>query len=178
MSLKKNQDNRTMDYLKSAQSKFAYTEDNSINILVIALDIGEIENCFLHLVFGSSGLFTENSFSTHEIYDKVDFVLLTSLVSGHTAGNSIDNAWSLSNYFNLLVYNPYSKKHIKDLSVAEYGTNRYEKVVGLFPDDTTRFSDYFKEFLKNRKQDSPLEGILMSSYFAEYYPYLWKTETK
>ena len=174
----KNQDNRTLDYLKSAQSKFTYTDNNSLNVLVIAVDIGEIEDYFSHLTFGASGLFTQNSFCTHDTYDKVDFVLLTSLVTGHKKYNDIDNAWSLSNYFNLLVYNPFSKKHKKELPTQEHVSNEYRKIAGLFPDDTERFSYCFVEFLKKQEKDGlPIEGIFMSSYFAEYYPHLWKIET-
>ena len=171
----KNQDNRTLDYLKSAQSKFAYADNNSINVLVIAVDIGEVENYFSHLTFGYSGLFTQNSFCTHETYDKVDFVYLTSLVTGHKKHSEINNAWSLSSYFNLLVYNPFSKKHKKNALTQEQVSNEYSKVVGLFPDDTERFSNYFVEFLKKQEKDGlPIEGIMMPSYLAEHYPHLWK----
>ena len=100
---------------------------------------------------------------------------MTSLVSGHKKHDEDYNSWSLSSYFNLLVYNPFSKKHKEKGSTQEQVNNEYSKVVGLFPDDTERFSKYFLEYSKKQEKDGlPIEGIMMSSYMAKYYPHLWK----
>lgn len=166
----KNCDNRLVDYLKSGQQKFIYSNNNSINVLVISVPSENIESYWGYLYNCFSGLFTEKSFNPHCDYDKVDVILLTNMIAGHQKPNDAFNSWDISSYCNLLCKNPYSRKHISKLH------NGYIKLQDLFPNDTERFESFYNSFIeKCEKEKLPLQGIMFPTYLHTNYPLLWKT---
>lgn len=120
INIKKNDDNKLCEYLKSAQTKFCNSSSSICNILFIALPITEIQRFFGYISNGYSGLFVTNppiQLLSPVDFDKTDVIILSNIVDGHTFSyNNINSSWMLNEYFNLMISSPF--KSI-DSSVAQ-----------------------------------------------------------
>jgi hypothetical protein len=76
-------DNKLVDYLKSGQEKFSDTLDNTLNIVMVGVRSGDLQDYWQYLYNDYSGLFTNSSFCCKDEYSKVDAVLLTNVIEGH-----------------------------------------------------------------------------------------------
>ena len=160
-------DNKIIDYMLSAQEKFSDSDDE-INVLVISLPSNQMQDYFRFLGKNNSGILCGglHMFNHKEKdFDKIDYIMLTNIVSGHDKEVMI-NPWDLSNYCNLLLKNPYSKRSILPETVA--------KVLGLIPNDGSRYNN-----LRESKIGSTqllVEDCLLNEFLVKNYPKLYNPQ--
>ncbi|WP_419748566.1 hypothetical protein ACNULB_01495 [Clostridium perfringens] len=174
-SYKKLDDNKILEYLKSAQDKFIESDKNSINILVIAVESEEMQNYWWYLYNRMSGIFT-NSFEgkfrdknnkviTSTDFNKTDVIYLTNIPSGHLKLSDEFDAWNLSSYCNLLCINYNSNKFINDKNSIMYSL-----ICDLLPNVSKKFENGYKEFQKeSEKKGIPLEFLYFPAFLTENF---------
>lgn len=108
----KNMDNNLRSFLTNAHEKFNDSStDSEVNILLICCGDREDMQRWVGYLKGPEGLFTNDSFCNHSMYNNVDLVILTNLYYKHKDffSKNIENSWSLSETLNLSIINPYCK---------------------------------------------------------------------
>lgn len=157
-------DNKILDYLKSAQEKVICSDSKTLNVLVLSLCTNEMQDYWDYLYNSFSGLFTDVTYDCHSNYDKVDVVLITNIVSGHQ--NGVTGAWDLKNYFNLFLPNPYCKKFS-----GNSWEGIYSELLDLIPNHTIEFDTFLMELEKEMiKLKTNLHGIIFPSFLNHYFP--------
>lgn len=174
-------DNKVIEYLRSAQRKFQY--DSSLNILVISVSSEMMQSIWGYLYNPQSGIFTrklseqfrnkDGSPMMHSDFDKVDVVLLTNIVSGHKVDVSF-NAWNLENYCNIFFRNPYSK-------AGDSKSEQLKHFLKLLPNEVNRFEDERIKAIKRDREskiDLLTDDLYLFEFLTRHYPLLCKTFTK
>lgn len=157
-------DNKMLDYLKSAQEKFVYSDSKTLNVLVVSVCTNEMQDYWDYLFNSFTGLFTDSTYDNLGNYDKVDIVLLTNIVSGHLG--EIKGAWDLKNYCNLFFPNPYCEKFSTDL-----WKELYCELLNLIPNHTYEFDYFLMELEKEmNKAGINLHGLIFDSFISEKFP--------
>lgn len=166
------EDNKLLSFLRSAQEKFTYSDEKSINLLVVAIPSSKMQDYWGYLYNSHSGVFTPNydeeliGISKNE-FDKVDNILLTNLVSGHIHTVDKYNSWHLENYCNILCRNPNNKR--KTSNQDKY-YEAYKKLQDLLPNDNNRFERLYVNY--NNNMHMAMECIF-SEFLANNYSWLW-----
>lgn len=178
IKLKKNDDNKICDYLKSAQTKFNDSPNEKIcNILFVALPITEIQRYFGYITNDISGLFAPNSsmpIMTPDQFSKTDVIILSSIVDGHTFSyDKIVSSWKLDEYFNFMIRNPF--KSLEPMVAKE--------LLDIIPNSTLEFDQYYDSFKKACLQEGIKSGdnnlandlmpLVFPHYFSKYYSKFW-----
>lgn len=169
-SFKKLDDNKILEYLKSAQNKFIQSDQNSINVLVIAVESEEMQNYWGYIYNRMSGIFTENfqgkfkdkdgKIIKSEDFNKTDVIYLTNIPSGHLKLNDDFDAWNLSSYFNLLCINVNSDKFIND---------RNSKIYTLLYDLLPNVNEEFEKGLIEVQDESEKNGVSLEPIYFESF---------
>lgn len=106
----KKMDNKLKDYLISAHGKFlSGPVDNELNVLVVCCDDAMDMQKWYGYMYAAQGLFTEDSYVSHDLYSNVDVVLLSNLYHRHRRPAEkplLQNHWSFSDAFNVICVNP------------------------------------------------------------------------
>lgn len=176
---KKIDDNKVLEYLKSAQDKFIKSDKNSINVLVIAVESKEMQNYWGYLYNIMSGIFTdsfEGKFKdkngkviTSADFDKTDVIYLTNIPSGHLKLNDNFDAWNLSSYCNLLCKNIHSNKFINDKD-----SEMYKLLSDLLPNVNEKFEEGLVEIQnQGEKLGMPLDITYFSTFLSNNFKQLY-----
>lgn len=169
-------DNKLVEYLKSAQNKFPNSTEEICNVLVIGTTTKEIQDYFSYLYNGFTGIFGgEKPIMPPEKYSKVDVVVLSNMVDGHYSQINEFNSWRLENYFNLMLVNPHN---------ALKNCNARKKLLEIIPNATIEFEKFLDDFYRTAKleaQEKKCPGLeenlmmlLFPHYFDKYYPAFWR----
>lgn len=178
-SFEKLDDNKVLEYLKSAQKKFIQSDENSINVLVIAVESQKMQDYWGYLYNGMSGIFTESfkgNFTDKdgntvksEDFDKTDVIYLTNIPSGHLILNDEFDVWNLSSYCNLLCININSNKFINDSKNIIYSS-----LCNLLPNINQKFDSGYKDIQKeSEKFGIPLECIYFLKFLTDNFKELY-----
>lgn len=162
-------DNKILDYLKSAQTKFSDDKTDCLNILVVSVRSEDMQSYWNYLYNPLSGLFTENSFHNSKDYNKVDIVILSNLIEGHISPKDEYNSWCLENYCNIICLN--SKK--ENLENNEFIKKLIMLECDIIPNDTIQFEGYMTELIKFFPSYVALNGLLFSHYMNDHYKSQW-----
>lgn len=147
-----------------------------MNILFISLESSEMQEYWNYLYNPYSGIFTENfaskyfckeenRFYAKEDIEKIDVIVLSNIIAGHSNPKDSFNSWNLETYFNLFCLNRYSKKFEKNRNDIGYGL-LYE----LIPNDNLRFEEKLTEVQNWEKENYiPVEPMFVDSYIFDYY---------
>ena len=176
ITLKKNDDNKICEYLKSAQTKFCTQSSNICNILFVALPIKEIERYFGYITNGYSGLFAPDApcrILPADSFNKTDVIILSSIVDGHTFLYNIDSSWKLDEYFSLMLLNPFKT----------IGSEVKKELLDLVPNSTIEFDEYYSAFerqceIESKKHNDPylvrdLMPLVFPHFFSKYFSKFW-----
>lgn len=170
-------DNKVIEYLRSCQKKFNYDND-CINVLVLSVPSGELQDYYGYLCNTLTGIFTD-AFSGHffdkdkkevkfEHFDKVDAIYLTNIVTGHMKIFDKLDAWDLSKYCSIFLINPHSR-HKMEKTIDPL----YENLLSMLPNDTIKFKDEREEKLRTSMLNGvPIDPIIFSVYLHDHYPLL------
>lgn len=169
-------DNKLVEYLKSAQDKFPNSTEEICNILVIGTTIKEIQDYYSYLFNGYTGIFTgQQPIMPCENYSNVDVVVLSNMVDGHYSQIGRFNPWKLNNYFNLMLVNPCN---------ASKNCNARKKLLEIIPNTTIQFEQFFDDYCMSAKLEAQKEKcptleqdlmmLLFPHYFDKYYPIFWR----
>ena len=165
------EDNKLISFLKSAQKKFVYSNENCVNILVVAIPSSKMQDYWSYLYNIQSGLFTPNyddtliGISKNE-FDKVDTILLTNLLSGHIHPVDKKNSWNLESYCNILCNNPNSQQY----KIFKSDVERYEKIRSFIPNSNYEFEELYKKY----DQQNPIfMQCILSDLLANNFPEQW-----
>lgn len=167
-------DNKVIEYLRSAQTKFIY-EPNSINILAISVPSQQMNDYWLYLHNPNTGIFTDRfagkffdknkKVVEHSHFDKVDAIYLTNMLEGHTRCFKDFDSWKLENYCNIFFVNPFSQrtKQHSDLET-------YRKLLDILPNDTSRFKEEYNERKnQSKKTKIPIDAIFFFEFIHKHY---------
>lgn len=177
--IEKNNDNKLVEYLRSAQTKFKNSDEKTLNILFVGLPLNQMEYYYGYLKNGYTGIFTgRNPIMRAEEYNKTDIVVLSSMVEGHLYCDNSYDPWDLKNYFNLFLRNPHTN------TPAKYAL--YAQVLKMIPNDTIRFDEFFDTFYESPKSKEkahkvviPAEiliPLIFSHYLDQYYTKMWRRQ--
>ena len=169
-------DNKLVDYLKSAREKFPELSPIHCNALFIAVQTTDISDYFGYLVNGYTGIFSgREPIMQQDDYRNVDVVVLSNLVDGHLNPEKISDPWNLNKYFNLMILNQAN---------AMSSTAAQERLLSLVPNSTLEFEGYHTKFEETVKQEArskndpfleeDLKILLFPHYFDEHFPQFWK----
>lgn len=113
----KHLDNRMKDFLISAHDKFSDENyDDVVNVLLVCCDDAMDMTKWTSYLTGLQGLFTNNSFHNHKLFNKVDVVILSNLYHRHAHYQekvNIIDSWDFASSFNILFCNPGRKSDKK-----------------------------------------------------------------
>lgn len=154
-------DNKLKDFLLSAHSKFSEAPSpTTLNVLAVCCDNPHDIQKWFYYMYGSQGLFRQDSYVQQSEYNRVDAVFLTSLYHRHHEyfnKDKIKNHWDLASSFNLVCSNPFRKLDKEKLfyhfakTVPNYSTELSSyRVPGSAPDDVKdalRISSFIHEKL-------------------------------
>lgn len=170
---KKTNDNKIINYMDSAQEKFAYS-DSEMNILVISVPSNEMQYYYNYLWNPESGILAgelECFNRRPEEFDKIDVVVLTNIVSGHSMDVGM-NAWDLNNYCTIGFINPNSygiKKHTKPLS----------EMLNVIPDEAIRFQKEREKVLaRDLPRGIPVDEMVVFEYLVNNHSILYSPNEK
>lgn len=175
-TIDKMNDNKLVEYLKSAQNKFPHSTAEVCNILVIGTTTKEIQAYYSYLCNGFTGIFSgKDPIMPSEKYSNVDVVILSNMVDGHYSQIDEFNPWRLENYFNLMLVNPHN---------ISKSCNARKKLLEIIPNSTREFEEFFDVFYEAAKleaQEKKCPGLeedlmmlLFPHYFDKYYPTFWR----
>lgn len=149
------QDNKLMDFLKSAQSKFPHSNEENFNILVVVLYNTEDLDEWYNYLFAEKGVFTDKSFLHDETpkrkmvaYDKVDAIVLTNMMYGHVHYGQLTDIWKMSNWNSFVFLNPDDRQH------SEKGFFYFNEMLDFLNAQTEDFFDFLQRLDKKVKEDS------------------------
>lgn len=168
------EDNKLISFLRNAQEKFIYSNDTSVNILVIALPSSKMQDYWSYLYNTYSGVFTTN-YDEKLIgiekceFDKIDLILLTNLVSGHIHPVDNYNSWFLENYCNIICINMNSHRCQNVSSPKCYGN-----LLDIIPNCTASFYKLYEQYEKyGGAIGQDLMACIFSEFLANNYKWLW-----
>ena len=105
-----NSDLKIKDCLLESAKKFGSVSNHQeLNCVVICCGSPDDIQHYYHCLFGSQGLFTEQSFCPNCEYDSVDTVVLTNVLHRHEqyyAAEAVDDPWLFESAFNIVFENP------------------------------------------------------------------------
>lgn len=167
-------DNKVIEYLKSGQTKFTY-EANCINILVLSVPSGQMDNYWGYLCNPFTGIFTdqfEGKFHDedgndirYQDFDKVDVIYLTNIVEGHRRSFNDFDSWKLENYCSIFIINPFSKRTREKSDIEGY-----KKLLEILPNDTIKFKNERDERNKKGRQlGISTDLIFFTEYLYDHY---------
>lgn len=170
-SIAKSMDNNLLDFLISTQEKVESSRLVDINVLVVCCDSAIDMQLWRGYLFGEQGLFTENAFSSHDKYNRVDYVLLTNMFNRHYRyyeTSKIDNHWSLSKSFNLLYPNRFSKRN---MTIVYEGIKDFRLLSEVFHNYSEDFEEYLKDDTDVPANENPIvkKNILGVAWFSDKY---------
>ncbi|MDE1315787.1 hypothetical protein MEG05_17315 [Vibrio aestuarianus] len=170
-SVEKSVENNLLSFLESTQEKVEKSGVHDINVLVVCCDSAMDMQAWRQSLFGFQGLFTEHSFSSHEKFERVDFVLLTNLYNRHWRfyeANLITDHWNLSNAFCLLYPNKFSLRNTRLLFDSKQELVFMNKV---FPNYSSEFEKYMKDDLDIPNADvaPELKEFAGVAWFSDKY---------
>ena len=141
---KKMKDNNLKDFLVSAQEKVIGAPEKDINVLIVCCDSALDMQAWREYLFGSSGLFTDNSFVPHEKFSRVDYVLLTNIYNRHYEYYNtpvLCDHWKLSSSFCLLYPNKFSSRNKKIMDCK----SDFEFISSIFNNESEDFEEYLQD---------------------------------
>lgn len=172
-------DTKVLSYLSSCKEKFSMENENTLNVLLIALPSSEVQNYWGYLYNAYSGIFTHgfpNTFfcdKEERYYDikdieATDVVILSNIVSGHEKPNDIFDSWNLNNYFNLLCKNIHGRMFKENPN-----NDAFRLLYELFPNDNLEFEKELEKCIEEQKKSNiPLEPIFLNSFLYDHYKLL------
>ena len=177
--IEKNNDNKLVEYLRSAQTKFKNSDEKTLNILFVGLPLKQMAYYYGYLENGYTGIFTGcNPIMRAEEYNKTNIIVLSSMVEGHLYCDDSYDPWDLKNYFNLFLINPHTATPAKHAL--------YAQVLKMIPNDTIRFEEFFVKFYESAKNEEraskeaisaeTLMLLLFPHYLDQYYTKMWRRQ--
>lgn len=168
-------DNKLVEYFKSAQKKFCLPNEQICNVLFVGLPTSEIDDYYSYLMNKYSGIFNGlEPIMQSEEFDKIDVVILSNIVDGHSKTPIPINSWDLSEYFTLMIENP---KCINRSKIAR------EHLLSIIPNSNNHFEKYSKEFYQSIFNEAIFQNdfdlcellpvLLFPHYFSQFYPIFW-----
>ncbi|MCT8335751.1 hypothetical protein NUH30_18845 [Leptospira sp. 85282-16] len=142
LNISKRLDNKLMDFLKSANSKFPKNYPvKHLNILVVACgDADDFQN-FDNYIEDEKGFFTSNSYIDHKHFERVDCIVLSNLYYKHSPkfNKMTKESWDFSQAFNIIYPNPFRKNRESEL---------LNKLYLMIPNYTIEYRKFHKEWIQ------------------------------
>lgn len=164
---KKIMENNLKDYVLQSQAKFV--EGQNTNILVIGLLTNSIADFLTYIINPDTGFATTNAILEMSQYDKIDYILLTNVISGHLLDITQDftnsfNVWDISNYIKFLI-------PIKSISTQSQADN-YSNLIELFESEFYEFANFENSLLKENSLYSKVDDMHMrfGAYLNKKHP--------
>ncbi|MCW7498549.1 hypothetical protein ND860_18585 [Leptospira levettii] len=141
----KRMDNKLMDFLLSANSKFPNKYPiKHLNILVVACGDSEDFQNFENYIEDVKGFFRSNSFTNQNLYNKVDCIILSNLYYKHSPqfNRMTKDSWDFSKAFNIIYPNPFRKNKESDLLI---------RLLSMVPNLTIEYEEFHNKWLQKNK---------------------------
>lgn len=106
-------DLKLKDYLSSANEKMIDSDNQTINILLVGLNTELLGSFSDYILNPYTGLFSQTPYIQSEVFQKIDFIVLSNCCEAHMDSHFGFNPWDADNYVHFAIPNLNKKGDVK-----------------------------------------------------------------